>query len=78
MSDTQTHSNPSSQLPTLRLGMIGGGLMGREAASAFARWFVLKDRPVNLELTAVCDLNPDLLDWFRQVPTVKLLTQNSD
>jgi predicted dehydrogenase len=50
--------------------------MGREAASAFARWFVLHDFPVRAELTAVCDLQPGLLDWFRQVPSVKLLTQN--
>jgi predicted dehydrogenase len=29
---------------------------------------------VRAELTAVCDLQPALLDWFRQVPTVKLFT----
>jgi predicted dehydrogenase len=62
--------------PTLRVGIIGGGLMGREAASAFARWFVLNNFPVQVELVAVCDLQPTLLDWFRQIPTVKLLTQD--
>jgi predicted dehydrogenase len=61
---------------TLRVGIIGGGLMGREAASAFARWFVLNNFPVQVELVAVCDLQPSLLDWFRQIPTVKLLTQD--
>jgi predicted dehydrogenase len=62
--------------PTLRVGIIGGGLMGREAASAFARWFVLNDFPVTVELVAVCDLQPALLDWFRQIPTVRLVTQD--
>jgi len=57
----------------VRIGVIGGGLMGREVASAFGRWFALDKFPVNAELTGVCDLQPALLDWFRQVPTVKLL-----
>ncbi len=60
----------------MRLGIIGGGLMGREAASAFARWFVLEDFPVQVELVAVCDLQDKLLDWFKKVPTVKLLTKD--
>lgn len=47
--------------------------MGREATSALARWFTLVDFPVRAELTAVCDLQPSLLEWFRQVPTVKAL-----
>ncbi len=59
---------------TVRIGVIGGGLMGREVASAFGRWFALEKFPVHAELAAVCDLQPSLLDWFRQVPTVKLLT----
>lgn len=57
----------------VRIGIIGGGLMGREAASALARWFALVDFPVRAELVAVCDLQPALLDWFRQVPGVKHL-----
>ena len=62
--------------PTLRIGIIGGGLMGREAASAVGRWFVLEDFPVRVELIAVCDLQDKLLDWFRKVPTVRLLTKD--
>jgi predicted dehydrogenase len=61
-------------LAPVRIGIIGGGLMGREAASAFARWFALADFPVRAELAAVCDLQPQLLDWFRQVPGVRRLT----
>jgi predicted dehydrogenase len=60
----------------VRIGIIGGGLMGREAASALARWFTLVDFPVRAELTAVCDLQPSLLDWFRQVPSVKHFVTN--
>jgi len=60
----------------MRIGIIGGGLMGREAASAFGRWFVLEDFPVQAELVAVCDLQDKLLDWFRRVPTVRLLTKD--
>lgn len=60
----------------MRVGIIGGGLMGREAASAFGRWFVLDNFPVQAELVAVCDLQEKLLDWFRQVPTVRLLTKD--
>lgn len=50
--------------------------MGREAASALARWFALLDFPVRAELTAVAELDAGRLDWFRQVPTVKALTRD--
>ncbi|MBC7565692.1 MAG: Gfo/Idh/MocA family oxidoreductase [Pedobacter sp.] len=60
----------------VNVGIIGGGLMGKEAASAFGRWFALNDFPVAVELVAVCDLNEHVLDWYRKVPTVKLLTTN--
>ena len=57
-----------------RVGVIGGGLMGREVASALGRWFVLNDFPVKAELVAVCDLVEKQREWFRQVPTIKLIT----
>jgi predicted dehydrogenase len=57
-----------------RIGIIGGGLMGREVASALGRWFVLDPFPVSAELTAVCDVSEKQREWFRRVPTVKLLT----
>jgi predicted dehydrogenase len=62
----------------VKVGIIGGGLMGKEAASAFARWFVLNDFPVQPVLQAVCDLNEDVLDWYEKVTTVTLHTQNID
>lgn len=61
----------------VKVGIIGGGLMGKEAASAFGRWFALSDFPVKPELIAVCDLNPDVLEWYKQVPTVTQLTTDS-
>ncbi len=63
---------------TLRLGIIGGGLMGKETASALARWCNLEDVGVHAELTAVCDLQPAVLDWFRRIPSVTLLTSSAD
>ncbi len=49
--------------------------MGREAASAFGRWFTLEQFPVKVELTAVCDVQPAILEWFAQIPSVRLRTQ---
>lgn len=60
-----------SSLLSPRVAVIGAGLMGREVASAFGRWFSLLDCPVRPELVAVCDVNTAALDWFRQVPSVK-------
>lgn len=48
--------------------------MGREVASAIGRWFALLDFPVPVQLTAVCDVQEKVRDWFRQIPTVTLLT----
>lgn len=58
----------------IKFGIIGGGLMGREAASAFGRWFVLNDFNAKAELAAVCDLNPNILEWYKQLSSVELLT----
>jgi predicted dehydrogenase len=56
------------------IGLIGGGLMGRETASALARWCALLDCPVGAELVAVCDREPSALEWFKSISTAKLLT----
>lgn len=58
----------------VRIGVIGGGLMGREVASALARWFVLDNYPVQAELVAVCDVAEKQREWFRRVSSVKLVT----
>lgn len=48
--------------------------MGKEAASAFGRWFALQGIKVKPELVGVCDLNPDVLQWYKQLPSVKIIT----
>ncbi|NBB48002.1 Gfo/Idh/MocA family oxidoreductase [Rhizobium sp. CRIBSB] len=60
---------------TFRFGVIGCGLMGREFASAAARWMHLTDAKARPEIVAVCDTNPDLMGWFTtHIPTVRQTT----
>ncbi|MDR1692495.1 MAG: Gfo/Idh/MocA family oxidoreductase [Oscillospiraceae bacterium] len=55
----------------IRFGLIGCGLMGKEFASACARWFHLGAGLPRPEIMAVCDVNKDNTLWFTQnVPTV--------
>jgi predicted dehydrogenase len=48
----------------LGVGVVGGGLMGRELASASSRWIHLEPIGVRPELVAVCDSSPDALAWY--------------
>lgn len=52
------------------VGIIGGGLIGREVAAAMTRWPALVDHPVRPRLTAVCDTNPEALSWFDRIESV--------
>ncbi|MCF7817395.1 MAG: Gfo/Idh/MocA family oxidoreductase [Kiritimatiellales bacterium] len=52
-------------MKTVRFGVIGCGLMGREFGSAAARWCHLTDMTVRPEIVAVCDTNPQLSQWFK-------------
>jgi predicted dehydrogenase len=45
-------------------GIIGCGLMGREFASAAARWCHLTEMDLRPEIVAVCDANPALFPWY--------------
>jgi predicted dehydrogenase len=54
----------------VRVGIVGGGLMGRELAAAIGRWSALEDHPTRPQLTAVCDTSPEALRWFDRVDTV--------
>lgn len=60
----------------IRFGIIGGGLMGREFASATARWGHLLDMPARPEIVAVCDKNPQLFAWYRENVPVTQLTED--
>lgn len=56
-------------------GIIGCGLMGREFASAAARWAHLPEIDCAPQLVAVCDSNPRLLEWYTaHWPTVRQAT----
>ena len=58
----------------VRIGIIGGGLMGRELAVVCGRWPQLVDHPVLPRVTAVADPNPAARAWFEQISTVETLT----
>jgi predicted dehydrogenase len=55
-------------MKTVRFGIIGLGLMGRELASAVARWCHLADMGVRPVITAICDSAPPpgRIDWFQE------------
>ncbi|MGC8861224.1 MAG: Gfo/Idh/MocA family protein [Armatimonadota bacterium] len=61
----------------MRFGIIGCGLMGKEFASAAARWLHLVDMDERPEIVAVCDSNDSSMDWFRRnVPSARQFTTN--
>lgn len=61
----------------LRFGIIGGGLMGKEFASATARWCHLTGDLPMPEIVGVCSLLQQDLDWFSSnFSTVKYLTKD--
>jgi len=55
----------------VRIGVVGGGLMGRELAVVCGRWPQLVDHPASPRVVAVADPNPVARDWFRTIPTVE-------
>ena len=59
----------------IKFGVIGGGLMGREFASAAARWCHLTGLDFAPQIVAVCDVRPEAVDWFRRsLPELRLST----
>ncbi|MGZ4411291.1 MAG: Gfo/Idh/MocA family protein [Gaiellaceae bacterium] len=56
------------------MGIVGGGLMGKELAAAIGRWDALLEHPARPRLVAVCDANPEVLAWFERLDGVRLLT----
>jgi predicted dehydrogenase len=62
-------------MKTIRFGVIGCGLMGREFASAAARWCHLTDIDVRPEIVAACDTNAALTRWFAEhIPGIAQVT----
>lgn len=66
-------TDPGTPVPTVNVGIIGGGLMGREIAAAIQRWPALVDHPVRPRLIAVADIDPAVLPWFSQIDSVTQL-----
>jgi len=60
----------------VRFGLIGGGLMGREFASAAARWLHLVDLDARPDLVAVCDVNPEIRAWYERLAPVPRLYED--
>jgi predicted dehydrogenase len=52
---------------TVGVGIIGGGLMGREVASAIARWVHLDDIGIVPRVVHVCDVSRPALRWFERL-----------
>jgi predicted dehydrogenase len=52
-------------MKSIRFGIIGCGLMGREFASAVARWCHLPQMDVRPEIVAICDANESITRWYR-------------
>lgn len=53
-------------MKTIRFGIIGCGLMGREFASAAARWCHLREMDVRPDLVAICNTSPGPMRWFTE------------
>lgn len=53
-------------MKSVGFGIIGGGLMGREFASAAARWCHLLDVEARPEVVAVCSRREASFEWFRR------------
>jgi predicted dehydrogenase len=56
---------------TVKFGVIGCGLMGKEFASASLRWLHLLGDIPRPEIIAACNRSDANLDWFRRDPDTK-------
>lgn len=62
-------------MKTVKFGVIGCGLMGKEFASAAARWCHIEGVSARPEITHVCDVNPAATEWFaKHIDGVKTTT----
>ncbi len=50
----------------VRIGVVGGGLMGKELLVLTRRWDALVDHPVRPEVVAVADPAPGVQQWWRE------------
>jgi len=70
-------ADSSSPRKIIRFGVIGCGLMGREFASAAARFLHLTEVDFMPQIVAVCDTNAAATGWFSDhIPTVSQVTDD--
>jgi predicted dehydrogenase len=63
-------------MKTIRFGIIGCGLMGREFAGAAARWCHLPGLDFRPEIVAICNRRPGPFPWFQEnFPSIRQVTQ---
>lgn len=61
----------------VKFGIIGCGLMGKEFASAVARWCHLPEMDVKPEIVAICDTSKETLKWYTDnFNSIKQVTNN--
>ena len=60
----------------VRIGVIGGGLMGRELVAVCGRWMHLVDHPAQPRVTAIADPNPAARTWFEENSAITLSTDD--
>ena len=64
-------------MKTLRFGVIGCGLMGKEFASAAARWMHVSEDVTRPEIVAIADVNPAAREWFeKNIPSIVFSTDD--
>ena len=61
-------------MKTIKFGIIGCGLMGKEFAGAVGRWYHVEDMGAKPEIIAVCDTNEAAVTWFKdRITTIKYI-----
>lgn len=61
----------------INFAVIGGGLMGKEFASAISRWCCLENVDFQPRITGICSLVEAERQWFKdRIPTVKIATED--
>ena len=58
----------------IKFGVIGSGLMGREFASAAARWSHLPELDVQPEIVALCSRSPAMPAWWQNFSSIHQYT----
>ncbi len=74
---SKTNEGEHVAMKKVRFGIIGCGLMGKEFASAAARWCHLSEDIAKPVIVGVCDYNEAAMDWFSDhVDTVEFRTRD--